>query len=196
MALSNIAISSLSLLLISIETEILKSRGVMLLLSTKIKPMPKRLLMPWMASKLWAAKYKFRSANVTGQDNQLLEGIWVEEDLLQEENAVTDDDLILVLRMESTEDAENIQATEKESTEIAIVNTRKARDAIGIVQDLGRRSTEREETADQILQGNEYWRSDLYTINQWGRFKRSSKFLSTFQMNQIKFVKYINQSPN
>lgn len=57
--------------------------------------------------------------------------------------------------MESIEDVENIQVKGKENTEIVIVIIRKAREEIVIVQDQERKSTEREETADQILQESE-----------------------------------------
>lgn len=96
-----------------------------------------------------------KSASVTDQDNQLLVDIWAEEDHLQEEREVIEEDHTLAHLMESTEDAENIQVKEKESTEIVIVNIKKVKEETEIDQDLERRSTEKEGTADQILQENE-----------------------------------------
>jgi len=65
--------------------------------------------------------------------------------------------------MEITEDVEDIPVRDKESTEIVIVIIRRAREEIGIVQDREKRSTEKEETADQTLQESDL-QPDLYTI--------------------------------
>lgn len=65
--------------------------------------------------------------------------------------------------MESTEDVEDIQVKERENTEIVIVIIKRAREEIGIVQDLEKRNTEKEETADQTLQESDL-QPDLYTI--------------------------------
>lgn len=65
--------------------------------------------------------------------------------------------------MESIEDVEDIQVKERENTEIVIVIIKRAREEIGIVQDLEKRNTEKEETADQTLQENDL-QPDLYTI--------------------------------
>lgn len=65
--------------------------------------------------------------------------------------------------MEITEDVEDIPVRDKESTEIVIVIIRRAREEIGIVQDREKRSTEKEETADQTLQESDI-QPDLYTI--------------------------------
>ena len=65
--------------------------------------------------------------------------------------------------MESTEDVEDIQVKERESTEIVIVIIKRAKEEIGIVQDLEKRNTEKEETADQTLQESDL-QPDLYTI--------------------------------
>ena len=118
--------------------------------------------MDWMECKSWVEKSQFKSANVTDQDNQLLEDIWAEEDHLQEEREVIEEDHTLAHLMESIEDVENIQVKGKENTEIVIVIIRKAREEIVIVQDQERKSTEREETADQILQESERSAWSLY----------------------------------
>lgn len=65
--------------------------------------------------------------------------------------------------MESTEDVEDIQVKERENTEIVIVIIKRAREEIGIVQDLEKKNTEKEETADQTLQESDL-QPDLYTI--------------------------------
>lgn len=118
--------------------------------------------MDWMECKLWVAKSQLKLASVTDQDNQLLEDIWAEEDHLQEEREVIEEDHTLAHLMESIEDVENIQVKGKENTEIVIVIIRKAREEIVIVQDQERKSTEREETADQILQESERSAWSLY----------------------------------
>lgn len=65
--------------------------------------------------------------------------------------------------MEITEDVEDIPVRDKESTEIVIVIIKRAREEIGIVQDREKRSTEKEEIADQTLQESDL-QPDLYTI--------------------------------
>jgi uncharacterized protein YccT (UPF0319 family) len=57
--------------------------------------------------------------------------------------------------MENTEDVEKIpvKETDKEDIEIVIVNIKKVEE--GIVQDQDKRSTEKEDKADQILQESE-----------------------------------------
>lgn len=65
--------------------------------------------------------------------------------------------------MEIIEDVEDIQVKERENTEIVIVIIKRAREEIGIVQDLEKRNTEKEETADQTLQESDL-QPDLYTI--------------------------------
>lgn len=139
--------------------------------------------MDWMECKLWVAKSQFKSANVTDQDNQLLEDIWAEEDHLQEEREVIEEDHTLAHLMESTEDVENIQVKGKENTEIVTVIIRKAREEIVIVQDQERRNTEREETADQILQESERCAWSLYNHQSIEEDSNSecSNFFTTLQ---------------
>lgn len=151
--------------------------------------------MAWMECKLWVEKSQPKLASVTDQDNQPLEDIWAEEDHHQEEKELIVEDHTPTHQMESTEDVEDIQVKERENTEIVIVIIKRAREEIGIVQDLEKRNTEKEETADQTLQESDL-QPDLYTIiNQWGRFKqrkfknflqlfKPQTILSTFQINQ------------
>lgn len=158
--------------------------------------------MDWMDFKSWAEKSRLKSASVTDQDNQLLVDIWAEEDHLQEEREVIEEDHTLAHLMESTEDAENIQVKEKESTEIVIVNIKKVKEETEIDQDLERRSTEKEGTADQILQENECSTWSLYhesieensnnSSNFLSTFQTPNLILSTFQINQFKYF-IINQ---
>lgn len=96
-----------------------------------------------------------RSATVTDQDNPHPADIWVGDDPHQEWNAATDDDHTLAHLMESTGDAEKTQVRKKESTEIGIVSTRRANVGIGTDPVQERRSTEREDKADQTHQENE-----------------------------------------
>jgi len=154
-----------------------------------------------MECKLWVEKSQPKLASVTDQDNQPLEDIWAEEDHHQEEKELIVEDHTPTHQMESTEDVEDIQVKERESTEIVIVIIKRAKEEIGIVQDLEKRNTEKEETADQTLQESDL-QPDLYTIiNQWGRFKQKKfkhflqlfkpqTILSTFQINQ--WIKYFN----
>lgn len=161
--------------------------------------------MVWAECKSWAAKSQSKLVSVTDQDNQLLEDIWAEEDRHQEEKELIVEDHTQTLQMEITEDVEDIPVRDKESTEIVIVIIRRAREEIGIVQDREKRSTEKEETADQTLQESDL-QPDLYTIiNQWGRFKKRKfkhflqlfkpqTILTTFQINQ--WIKYFNIDQN
>lgn len=149
--------------------------------------------MDWVADKSWVAKSQLRSANEIDQDSQLLEDIWAEDDHLQDKSAHTEDDHIRANLMMGTGDAESTPAKKKKNTEIVIVSIRKANAEIVTVLAQVRKSTEREDKVDPTLQGNEWstleapqW-SDLYTINQWGRFKHNVQtFLSTFQKQSKK----------
>ena len=94
-----------------------------------------------------------KSASVTGQDNQHQVNTSAEDDHLPEETVATDEDHIPALLM-VTGAEENTQVTEKESTETE-TETGSIRKEEEIVQDLGRRSTEREDRADQTHQENE-----------------------------------------
>ena len=151
-----------------IVTAKLKYPEDMALLNTKIKPTPQKPYQALVASKLWAEKSTLRSANVTGLDNQHLGDILAEGGLLQEktvtgtEIALTGEDRILGHRTE-IEDAENTQMRGKENTKIEIKS--KAREETETVQDQGKKSTEKEEKADQIRKENDsthHWSSDLY----------------------------------
>lgn len=159
--------------------------------------MPKKPLMVWAECKSWAAKSQSKLVSATDQDNQLLEDIWAEEDRHQEEKELIVEDHTQILQMEITEDVEDIPVRDKESTEIVIVIIRRAREEIGIVQDREKRSTEKEEIADQTLQESDL-QPDLYTIiNQWGRFKKKKvqTFFTTFQTPNY-FINFSNQSMN
>lgn len=93
-----------------------------------------------------------RSASATDLENLLPEDTWAGENHHQEESANTEEDLTLDHLTESTEDAEDTQATDKnnEDIEIVIVSIRKARGEIEIVQDLDRKNIGREDKADPI----------------------------------------------
>jgi len=143
--------------------------------------MPKKPLMVWAECKSWAAKSQSKLVSATDQDNQLLEDIWAEEDRHQEEKELIVEDHTQILQMEITEDVEDIPVRDKESTEIVIVIIRRAREEIGIVQDREKRSTEKEETADQTLQESDL-QPDLFTT-----FQTPNYFInfSNQSMNQI-----------
>lgn len=98
-----------------------------------------------------------KSVKETDQESLHQADIWVEEDHLQEENVPTDEDHTPALRMENTEEEERTQASGKESTEteIVTVSTRRASAETVTDQDLERRSTEREDKADQTPQESE-----------------------------------------
>lgn len=110
-----------------------------------------------MVWKLCLERSLLRSASVTDQDNPHPADIWVGDDPHQEWNAATDDDHILAHLMESTGDAEKTPVREKESTEteIVIVSTRIASAETGTDLDQEKRSTEREDKADQTHQESE-----------------------------------------
>ena len=100
-------------------------------------------------------KSTLKSANEPDLENQLLEDTLAGEDLHQEKIVteivivLTEGDLIPVHPME-IEDAESTQVKEKESTKIEREIIRKARGGREIVQDLDRKSTEKEDKADPI----------------------------------------------
>lgn len=152
MDLSIIVTSCLSQLLITTETEIPKSQEATVLSSTKTMPMLTRRKRVSVVLKSWVAKSLLRSASATDLENPLPEDTWAGENHHQEESANTEEDLTLDRLTESTEDAEDTQATDKnnEDIEIVIVSIRKARGEIEIVQDLDRKNIGREDKADPI----------------------------------------------
>ena len=108
-----------------------------------------------------------KSANVPGLVNRHLGDTSAEKDHLPDktETVLTGDDRTLVHLTASTGDEENTRAKETESTKTEIVSIRKASEETEIDQDLAKRSTRREDKADQILQESEVklkQRPDLY----------------------------------
>ncbi len=71
------------------------------------------------------------------------------------EIVLTGGDLILD-HLTGKEDAEKTPDKERKNTEIVIASIRKAREGTGIVQDPDKRSTEREDRADQTHRESDY----------------------------------------
>ena len=82
-------------------------------------------------------------------DNRLLDNIWVEEDLLQEEIVLSEEDHIQDLLQVITNEEENILDNEIEN--IVIIN--KVEEEIDLDQD--KRNIKKKDKADKILQENE-----------------------------------------